>query len=76
MLRVMSHILLDQLFLELAAGLIDGVQNLLNTEILSKEVASLLATSNLPTVVKNPELVDKAILKEECNIFPWYSANI
>ena len=64
MLQVMSHILPNNLFLELATGLIDGVPNLLNTEIPSKEVASLLSTSNLPTVAKNLESVDKAILKK------------
>ena len=67
MLRVMSHILPDDLFLELAAGLVDGVPNLLNTELPSEEVASLLTTDNLPTFARNPELVDKAILKEERN---------
>ena len=49
----MSHILPDNLFQELAAGLVDGVPNLLNTEIPSEEVASLLTTNNLPTVAKN-----------------------
>ena len=67
MLQVMSHILPDNLSQELAAGLVDGVPNLLNTEIPSEEVASLPTTNNLPTVAKNPELVDKAILKEERN---------
>ena len=67
MLRVMSHILSDDLFQELAAGLVDDVPNLLNTELASEEVASLLTTNNLPTVAKNLELVDKAILKEEHN---------
>ena len=47
--------------------MVDGVPNLLNAEIPSEEVASLLATANLPTVAKNPKLVDKAILKEERN---------
>ena len=65
MLQVKSHILLDDLLWELAAAMVDGVRNLLNTEIPSKEVASLLVTANLPTVAKNPKLVDKAILKEE-----------
>ena len=69
MLGVMSQILLDNLFQELAVGLVDDVPSLLNTELLSEEVVSLLTTSNLPTVVKNPELVDKAILKEEHNHF-------
>ena len=63
MLQLMSHILLDDLFQELAAGIVDSVPKLLNTEIPSEEVASLLTTNNLPTVAKNPELVDKAILK-------------
>ena len=60
----MSYIVPDILFQELAAGLIEGVPNLLNTELPSKEVASLLSTNNLPTVAKNLKLVDKAILKE------------
>ena len=47
MLRVMSHILPEELFLELGAAMIDGVPNLLNTELPSEEVASLLATPNL-----------------------------
>ena len=63
----MSHILPDNLFLELAAAMVDGVPNLLNDKLTSDEVASLLATPNLPTVAMNPELVDKAILKEERN---------
>ena len=67
MLRLMSHILPYDLFQELAARLVDNVPNLLNTEIPSEEVASLLTTNNLPTVAKNPELVNNAILKEERN---------
>ena len=67
MLQVMSHILSDKLFQELTAGLVNGVSNLLNTKIPSKEVATLLSTSNLPTVAKNPKLVDRVILKEEQN---------
>ena len=63
----MSHNLLDELFLELAVAMVDGVPNLLNAELPSKVVESLLATPNLPTVTKNSELVDKAILKEEFN---------
>ena len=65
MLRVMSHILLDNLFQELSAAMVDRVPNLLNTELPSKEVSSLLSADNLPTVTKNPKLVDKTILKEE-----------
>ena len=67
MLRVVSHILPDKLSQELTWGLIDGVSNLLNIELPSKEVANLLSMNTLPTMVKNPELVDKAILKEEHN---------
>ena len=52
MLRVISHILPDNLFQELAAGLVDGVPNLLNTELPSEEGASLLTTNKLPTVAK------------------------
>ena len=47
--------------------MVDGVPNLLNAEIPSVEEVSLLATANLPTMAKNPMLVDKAILKEERN---------
>ena len=65
MLQVMSHILSDELFLELAAAMVNGVPNLLNAELPSEEVATLLSTPKLPTVVKNPDLMDKAILKEE-----------
>ena len=64
-----KHILPDNLLQELAAGLVDNVPNLFNTELTSEEVASLLTTKNLPTVAKNSELVDKAILKEERNHF-------
>ena len=67
MLQVMSHILPDELFLELAAAMVDGVPNRLNAELPIKEVARLLATPNLSTVAKNPELIVKAILKEEHN---------
>ena len=67
-LQVMSHILPDDLFRELAAAMIvDGVPNMLNAKLPSKEIVSLLSTTNLFTVAKNPELVDKAILKEERN---------
>ena len=52
MLQVMSHILQYDLFQDLSAGLVDGVPNLLNIEIPSEEVASLLTTTNLPTVAK------------------------
>ena len=64
MLQGMSHILPNNLSQELAPGLVDGVPNLLNTEIPSEEVTSLLTTNNLPTVVKKLELVNKEILKE------------
>ena len=47
--------------------MVDGVPNLLKEEIPSKEVTSLLATVNLPTVTNNPELVDKTVLKEDRN---------
>ena len=67
MLLVMSHILPIDHFRELAAAMVDGVPNLLNAEIPSEEAASLLATANLPTVAKNPKLVDIAILKDERN---------
>lgn len=59
------HILLDELFLKLAAAMVDGVPNLLNVEIPSEKVKSLLATDNLPTVTNYPQLVYKAILKKE-----------
>ena len=65
MLQVMSDILPDTLFRELAAAMVDGVPNLLNAEIPSEKVANLLATANLPAVAKNPKLVDKAVRKED-----------
>ena len=40
------------MFLELAAAMIEGGSNLLNAELPSCEVASLLATDNLPIVAK------------------------
>ena len=67
MIRMMSSILPDNLFQELAAGLVGGVPNLFNMELPSREVASVLTTNNLPTVAKTPKLVNKAILKEEHN---------
>ena len=69
MLGVMFHILPNDLFQELAAAMMDRVPNLLNVEIPSEEVASLLATANLPAVAKKPVLVNKAIIKEERNRF-------
>ena len=72
----MSHILPDNLLQELAAGLVDGVPNLLNTELSSEELTSLLITNNLPTVAKKTELVDKAILKEKHNHLSLVFANI
>ena len=47
--------------------MVDGVSNLLNAKPHSKEVASLFAKANLPSVAKNPKLVNKATLKEERN---------
>ena len=67
MVRVTSHILPIDRFRELAAAMVDGVPNLLKVELPSEEVVSLLSTANLLTVAKNPEIIDKAILKEECN---------
>ena len=55
------------MFYDLAAAMIDVVPNLLNADLPSDEVTSLLSTNNLPTVAKNLELVDKAILKKEHN---------
>ena len=75
MIRVMSHILPDDLFQELAAGLIDGVPNLLNTEIPSEEVVSLLTTNNLPTVAKTQSLLTKQYSRRNEITFRWSSAN-
>ena len=75
MLQVMSHILPDDLFQELAAGLIDGVPNLLNTGISSEEVASLLTTNNWPTVAKTQSSSTKQYSKRNAITFCWSSAN-
>ena len=76
MLRVMSHILPDDLFQELAAGLVDGVPNLLNTEFPSEEVASLLTTNNLSTVAKkNQSSSIKQYWRRNEITFCWSSAN-
>ena len=48
MLRTFSHILPDQLFTELCAGLVDGVPNLLNAELDNKEVQEMIHRGNLP----------------------------
>ena len=65
MLRIMSHILPDKLFLQLGAGLIDGVPNYLHGSIETEELDRYMAEDNLPSVQKMPDLVDKAINKEE-----------
>lgn len=52
MLRVISHILLEDLFIKLTAVMIKGVPNLLNAKLPSNQVASLLSTDNFPTVAK------------------------
>ena len=64
MLQNMSYILPDNLFYELAAAITDGVPNLLNAELPSEEVGSLLPTNNLLTVAQNLKLVNKVISKE------------
>ena len=70
----MSHILPDNLFQELAARLVDGVSNLLNTEIPSEEVVSLLTMNNLPTVAKTQSLLTKQSLKRNVITFFWSSS--
>ena len=52
MLQVMSYILPDDFFLELVATMVDGVPNLLNAELPSKEVASLLVAPNFTSSCK------------------------
>ena len=59
MLRFRSHIFPDKLFLELAAGLTDGVPNHLVAEIEEKETREMLQRNNLPNIAFNPELVEK-----------------
>lgn len=84
MLRVLSHILPDKLFLELAAGLIDGVPNHLVAEIKEEETREMLQRNKLSNIASNPELVEKAILKEERNhlsltfsrLLVYYTPNI
>ena len=67
MLRVMSHILPEKEFLELGAALVDGVPNQLVAEIEQEELQEMINRENLPNVKTNPELMEKAILKEERN---------
>jgi hypothetical protein len=67
MMKVMSHILPDEMFLGLGAGLIDGVPNCLYGDVPNEELQVNLATENLPGAMKKPELIDKAIRKEEVN---------
>ena len=67
MLRTLSHILPDQIFTELCAGLVDKVPNLLNVELDNKEVQEMIHRGNLPNAKANPKLMQKAIIKEEKN---------
>jgi len=67
MMKVMSHILPEDMFLGLGAGLIDGVPNCLYGDVPNEELQTNLATENLPGAMKKPELIDKAIRKEEVN---------
>ena len=67
MLRITSHILPEKMLLELGAALIDGVPNQLVAEILQEELEEMLKRKNMPNVKSHPELIEKAILKEERN---------
>ena len=68
---------------QLGAGLIDGVPNYLHGAI-ETELDRYMVEDNLPSVKKLPDLVDKAINKEETRhlsmVFSrqmaWYTPNI
>ena len=65
MICIMSHILPDKLFLQLGAGLIDGVPNYIHGSIETAELDRYMAEDNLSSIQKMPDLVDKEINKEE-----------
>ena len=67
MLRTLSDILPDQIFIELCTNLVDGVPNLLNAELDNKEVQEMIHRGNLPNTKSNPNPMKKAIIKEEKN---------
>ena len=67
MMKVMSHILPDDMSLGLGAGLLDRVPNCLYSYVPNEELKVNLLTENLPGVMKKPALIDKAIKKEEVN---------
>ena len=67
MMKVMSHILPDEICLGLGAGLLDGVLNCLYGDVPNKELEPNISTDNLPGAMKKPALIDKAIKKEEVN---------
>ena len=67
MLKVMTHILPDEMFLGLGAGLIDGVPNCMYGDVPNEELMANLATENLPGAMRKPALINKAIKKEEVN---------
>ena len=75
-LQVMSHIMPTDRFLALGAGLVDGVSNFLYSYVLLLELKANISTPNLPSVTRNPELIDKAIRKEEKNILSLCHNNV
>ena len=52
MMKVISHILPDEMFLNLGAGLIDGVPNCLYSDVPNEELEANLAIYNLPGAMK------------------------
>ena len=65
MMKVTSHIMPTDKYLALGAGIIDGVPNFLYGDVPASELESNIASPNLPSARKNPDILDKAIKKEE-----------
>ena len=57
----------NNMFLPFAATMVDGIPNCLYGTISAAELDANLSTPNLPSVQKMPELINKAITKEQVN---------
>ena len=76
LLRLLLHILKEREFAQLCAGTIDGVPNHLTARIDKEELSTMSKLKNHPNVNLHPEVVKKAIWKEEKTIYCSHSANI
>ena len=63
MLRTMTHVLPDDVFLPFAATMVDGIPNCLYGNLTAAELDANLSTPNLLSVWKIPELIGKVITK-------------